>query len=65
LQGKQLLFTKTLNNNMSLSAFFIQKDELYLYDLLSGKQLKKFDIDIGTILSMSTKKKYDFVIELL
>ena len=50
---------------MSLSAFFIQKDELYLYDLLSGKQLKKFDIDIGTILSMSTKKKYDFVIELL
>ena len=27
----------------------------------SGKELKKFAIDIGTILQLSTKKKYDFV----
>lgn len=36
------------------------KDDLYLYDLISGKELKKFQIEIGTILSMDSRKQDDF-----
>ena len=52
-----------LVQNYNVLKFFkrIIKDELYLYELQTGKQLKKFAIDIGTILTISTKKKYDFV----
>lgn len=32
------------------------KDELYLYDLASGQQTKKFNIEIGTV-SVSARKK--------
>jgi prolyl oligopeptidase len=35
------------------------KDELYLYDLETGKQLKKFALEIGTILELSCRKKDD------
>ena len=36
------------------------KDELYLYDLLTGKETKKFDIEIGTI-DMGARKQDSFV----
>jgi prolyl oligopeptidase len=36
------------------------KNELYLYDLLTGAQLKKFNIDIGSILELSGHKKQNF-----
>jgi prolyl oligopeptidase len=42
--------------------FFPFKDELYMYDLLSGKEICKFQIEIGSILSLSGRKKDDFVI---
>ena len=37
------------------------KDELYLYDLASGKQLYKFPLEIGTILELNCKYNQDFV----
>ncbi len=36
------------------------KDEMYLYDLNTGKELKKFQLEIGTVLEISTRKKDDF-----
>lgn len=36
------------------------KDEMYLYDLITGKELKKFELEIGTILEISTRKKDNF-----
>jgi hypothetical protein len=38
------------------------KDELFMHDLLTGKELKKFSIDIGTVLEITARKKQDFVI---
>lgn len=32
-----------------------------MYDLKTGKELKKFNTEIGTILSISAEKKDDFV----
>ena len=34
---------------------------MYLYDLNTGKELKKFELEIGTILELSGRKKDDFV----
>lgn len=39
------------------------KDQLYLYDLKTGKELKKFDTEIGTVLQINGEKKDDFVIK--
>lgn len=36
------------------------KDEMYLYDLNTGKELKKFKLEIGTVLEISSRKKDDF-----
>lgn len=37
------------------------KDQLYLYDLKTGKELKKFHTEIGTVLQINGEKEDDFV----
>lgn len=37
------------------------KDQMYLYDLKTGKELKKFETEIGSILQITSEKKHDFV----
>jgi hypothetical protein len=51
-----IVFQIYLNNNLHF------KEDLYLYDLITGKKLRKFNIDIGTITDISARKKDDFVI---
>lgn len=38
------------------------KDECYLYDLKTGKELRKFPLEIGTMLEIRGRKKDNFVI---
>ena len=49
------------NNKLVLNYMRDCKDELFLYDLVTGKQLKKFHIDIGTVIGINAKKKENFV----
>lgn len=47
-------------NKLLLNYMHDCKDQLFLYDLNSGNQLKQFDIEIGTILQITGRKKDDF-----
>lgn len=48
-------------NKLLLNYMHDCKDDLYLYDLITGKEFKKFQLDIGTILDINGRKKDDFV----
>lgn len=49
------------NNKLVLNYMHDCKDELFLFELATGKQLKKFVIDIGTIVGIGARKKDNFV----
>jgi prolyl oligopeptidase len=48
-------------NKLLLNYMHDCKDELFLYDLQSGRELKKFSLEIGTILELNARKKDNFV----
>jgi prolyl oligopeptidase len=49
-------------NNDKLIIIYMHdcRDEMYLYDLITGKKLKKIDLDIGSVLEISCRKIDNF-----